>query len=154
MGSNSENKLRRLRRELMSRELKIEDAAREWAFDFGAKNEYPISSEIIQAVAFEAGAQWADSNPIKYGGFTDDQFGIAPLHIHDECQNRYEVLKSKLNEAYKDFGKLQAENYKQAIKLNIAIEALEKIMKAGTGRQGNALYTEDAYEALAKINGC
>ena len=114
----------------MTRKKQIEEAASLYPKEYELKHmnaDTPrMSGEHYLSFGFRKGAEWADLNPLKYGGFTDDQFAIAPLHIHDECQSRYEVLKAKLEEAYKDFGKLQAENYKQAIKLGIAIEALKE----------------------------
>lgn len=126
----------------MTREDQIKQAA-----DYYTDEEL-AGAEIVEEhvhTAFAKGVEWADKNPLKYGGFTDDQFAKAPLHIHDECQSRYEVLKGQHALVVNDY--LAVKEH-----LGIAIEALEKIMKAGTGRQGNALYTEDAYEALAKIN--
>ena len=84
--------------------------------------------------AFIAGAEWADENPRM-----DEQFIDMAAH---------RTVLAKLEASYADFKKLQNENYELSTKLNISMEALERIEWRNVDIEGSR---QIAYEALASI---
>lgn len=121
----------------MTRTEQIEKAATDWCFSDHEK-QYDSDSR-----SFIKGAAWADDNPSN-----ESQF----YKIYTALCEQGVLLEKNLALAYKDFKRLQSENYNQATKLAVAIEVLEEIKNESCIHNGFCSPC-NAKEALDKIRG-